>query len=80
MVAQGTNDASVLTGMRSTGKTMKLRIGTAGWQLPADLRPPGREHSVLEKYAELFIAVEVNSTHYKRHMPSTYARWAASVP
>ncbi len=57
-----------------------IRIGTAGWQLPADLRPTGSDRSALTKYAELFNAVEVNSSFYRYHMPRTYARWAASVP
>ncbi len=57
-----------------------VRIGTAGWQLPADLRPAGSDRSALTKYAELFNMVEVNSCFYRYHMPRTYERWAASVP
>lgn len=56
-----------------------LHIGTAGWQLPKDL-PTRMEGSTLERYAEHFNAVEVNSTHYKHHMQRTFQRWAASVP
>ncbi len=58
---------------------VQLHIGTAGWQLPKDLsvRSTG---SVLERYAELFNSVEINSTHYRHHMERTYIRWSASVP
>ena len=57
-----------------------IRIGTAGWQLPFDLRPIGNDRSALTKYAELFNTVEVNSCFYRYHMPRTYERWATSVP
>lgn len=32
------------------------------------------------RYATRFRAVEINSTFYRSHRPSTYARWAASTP
>lgn len=57
-----------------------IRIGTAGWQLPFELRPIGNDRSALTKYAELFNTVEVNSCFYRYHMPRTYERWAAFVP
>jgi uncharacterized protein YecE (DUF72 family) len=34
----------------------------------------------LQRYALRFAAVEINSSFYRAHRPSTYARWAASVP
>jgi len=36
--------------------------------------------SQLERYAQVFGAVEINSSFYRPHRPETYARWAASVP
>ena len=36
--------------------------------------------SQLERYAELFDTVEINSSFYRPHRPATYARWAQSVP
>lgn len=54
-------------------------IGTAGWQLPKDIRPTG-EGSQLERYAQLFSAVEINSTFYRPHQERTFIRWAQSVP
>jgi uncharacterized protein YecE (DUF72 family) len=58
-----------------------LRIATAGWSIPRDVAgafPP--EGSGLERYAARLDAVEINSTFYRAHRPSTYARWVASTP
>jgi len=38
------------------------------------------EGSHLERYAQVFSSVEIDSSFYRRHQPKTYARWAASVP
>ncbi|MGI4855818.1 MAG: DUF72 domain-containing protein [Janthinobacterium lividum] len=58
-----------------------IRIGCAGWGLSANVAArfpaPG---SHLERYAQVFSAVEINSSFYRPHQPKTYARWAASVP
>ena len=58
-----------------------IRIGTAGWSLPRDAQPrfPG-EGSHLERYARAFAAAEINTTFYRPHRPSTYARWRDGVP
>ncbi|GAC1469234.1 MAG: DUF72 domain-containing protein [Isosphaeraceae bacterium] len=58
-----------------------VRIGCAGWSVPkkyGDRFPEEGTH--LARYAARFPAVEINSTFYKTHRPTTYARWAASVP
>jgi uncharacterized protein YecE (DUF72 family) len=58
-----------------------LRIGTAGWGLPRLWRaefPP--EGSYLERYAERFSAVEINSSFYRQHRRVVYERWATAVP
>jgi len=56
-------------------------LGCAGWSIP---RPQAGyfpiEGSQLERYAQVFGAVEINSSFYRPHRPETYARWAASVP
>ena len=56
-------------------------VGTAGWSLPRAYAEsfPG-EGSLLERYARVFPAAEINSSFYRPHQPKTYARWAASVP
>ncbi len=56
-------------------------IGCAGWGFHtrhAALFPPGG--SQLERYAQRFAMVEINSSFYRPHMPATYARWAAATP
>lgn len=58
-----------------------LRVGCAGWSvpaLPAHVRTPAR--SRLQRYADQFDAVEINSSFYRLHRHATYARWAQSVP
>jgi uncharacterized protein YecE (DUF72 family) len=60
---------------------MSIYVGCAGWaisSLHAPLFP--LEGSHLERYAQRFPAVEINSSFYRPHRPQTYARWAASVP
>ncbi|WP_433956277.1 DUF72 domain-containing protein [Brevundimonas bullata] len=60
---------------------MKIRIGTAGWAIPAEVR--GRfpvTGGGLERYAARLGAVEINTTFYRRHRPTTFARWAAATP
>jgi uncharacterized protein YecE (DUF72 family) len=58
----------------------EFRIGTAGWALPPLLRPVREGSTGLERYAERFNAVEINSTHYKHHLPGTFKRWRNAVP
>lgn len=58
-----------------------IRIGTAGWGLPAAVRDRfPQEGSVLQRYAAVFDAVEINSSFHRPHRPQTYARWAAATP
>lgn len=60
---------------------MTVRIGTAGWAIP---RPVASQFpatgSILERYAGVFTAVEINSSFYRPHRRETYERWAASTP
>ncbi len=61
--------------------TTDIRIGCAGWSIPkphAAHFPPDGSH--LERYARRFGAVEINSSFYNPHRPTTYARWAETVP
>lgn len=58
-----------------------IRVGTAGWQVPAMHRPlVGSEGSTLSRYAARFDCVEVNSSFYRPHAAKTWAGWAAQVP
>ena len=57
------------------------RVGCAGWSIPREAAgafPGGGSH--LARYADVFNAVEINSSFYRPHREQTYARWAASVP
>jgi len=57
------------------------KIGTAGWAVPRAVaeRFPA-QGAGLERYAARFDAVEINSTFYRSHRSSTYARWVAATP
>lgn len=60
---------------------MTVYIGTAGWTIPrghADRFPAEGQH--LERYSGVFNAVEINSSFKQAHRPSSYRRWADSVP
>lgn len=58
-----------------------IAIGTAGWAIPRQNAEdaPG-EGSHLERYGRTFPCAEINSTFYRPSRPSTWERWAASVP
>lgn len=56
-------------------------IATAAWSVPKTVAARfAGEGSSLARYASVFRGVEVNSTFYRRHKPSTFARWAEAVP
>jgi len=59
-----------------------LFIGRAGWSLSRteQAHVPAEGTSILERYAQRFPAVEINSSFYRPHRPTTYARWGACVP
>ena len=59
----------------------RILIGTAGWSLPRAHQaqfPPDGSH--LERYAQVFGAVEINSSFYRSHRRELYAKWAAATP
>ena len=69
------------TGPHSVDEHTLRRVGCAGWSIGSQAGasfPSGGTH--LERYAQVFNAVEINSSFYRPHRPQTYARWAASVP
>lgn len=56
-------------------------IATAAWAIPQPAANRFSEQgSGLTRYASVFNGVEINSTFHRRHRPSTFARWADSVP
>ncbi len=59
---------------------MTYYIGCAGWSVPSHCKAKFPEQGThLERYAEVFNAVEINSSFYRPHQPKTYARWRESV-
>jgi uncharacterized protein YecE (DUF72 family) len=61
--------------------TAKVRIGTAGWAIPAPVAAEfPADGSTLARYASVFNAVEINSTFRRSHRAKTYERWAGEVP
>lgn len=57
------------------------RIGCAGWSIASrDAALFGGGDSMLARYATRFDMVEINSSFYRPHRATTYARWADSVP
>jgi uncharacterized protein YecE (DUF72 family) len=66
---------------RRPGPGRPIRIGTAGWSVPAlhaDRFPVVGSH--LERYALVLPAVEIDTSFYRDHRRATYERWAATVP
>jgi uncharacterized protein YecE (DUF72 family) len=56
-------------------------IATAAWSIPKKVANRfAQEGSSLTRYASVFDGIEINSTFYRRHKMSTFARWAESVP
>lgn len=58
-----------------------IRVGTAGWSLPTEWQPrfpEGETH--LHRYSRVLGCVEINRTFEKSPRPSTFSRWAESVP
>jgi uncharacterized protein YecE (DUF72 family) len=53
------------------------RIGTAGWALPT--KSDGTK-TRLYRYSRLFNCVEVNSSFYRPHRSTTWAKWAGETP
>ena len=62
-------------------RALFLGVGCAGWAIPpqhAHCFPARGTH--LERYAQCFPVVELNSSFYRPHRTTTYVRWAAAVP
>jgi uncharacterized protein YecE (DUF72 family) len=58
-----------------------IRVGCAGWSIlsrHAGHFPATGSH--LQRYAEVFDSVEINSSFYRPHRAATWAAWGAAVP
>ena len=62
-------------------RTTDVRIGTAGWSIPRAAAPrfesPGTH---LQRYSRRLNCAEINSSFYRPHAATTYAKWRASTP
>jgi uncharacterized protein YecE (DUF72 family) len=62
----------------------RIRVGCSGWQYASwrgPLYPPGLpQRRWLERYAEVFDTVEVNSTFYRLARPDAVAGWLEQTP
>ena len=61
--------------------TADIRVGTAGWSIPRAAAihfDPSGTH--LERYSRQLDCAEINSSFYRPHAASTYARWRESTP
>jgi len=62
-------------------KSRNVFVGTSGWAVAHAVAPPSRPGiSGLERYAEHFNAVEVNSTFYRLPLAKTVDRWRDATP
>lgn len=60
---------------------MSIRIGTAGWSIPrASAAAFPRDGFPLERYSRVLTCAEINSSFYRSHARSVYARWASLTP
>jgi uncharacterized protein YecE (DUF72 family) len=60
---------------------MDIVVGTAGWSVPrSEAAHFPAEGSALQRYAARFAGVEINSSFHRPHRPSTWQKWAESVP
>lgn len=56
-------------------------MGCAGWSLSREHKPRFPEEGThLQRYAQRLPAAEINSSFYRPHRTSVYAKWADSVP
>ncbi|HTV00406.1 MAG TPA: DUF72 domain-containing protein [Luteitalea sp.] len=59
----------------------RVFVGTAGWSIPkTSADRVGGDGTHLQRYARVLNGAEINSSFYRPHAASTYARWAASTP
>ena len=60
---------------------IRIHVGTAGWAIPREVAAAfPAVGSGLARYAAVLGALEINSTFWRRHRPSTFERWRATVP
>ena len=67
--------------LRIASSTADIRIGTAGWSIPrASASRFDSQGTHLQRYARQLRGVEINSSFYRPHAATTYAKWRDSTP
>lgn len=60
---------------------MDVRIGTAGWSIPRASAPRfAGDGTHLQRYSSLLRCAEINSSFYRPHAITTYAKWRDGTP
>jgi uncharacterized protein YecE (DUF72 family) len=66
---------------RNMTEPSRVQVGLAGWSNPPSKRADrADQQSHLAYYAQHFSCVEINSSFYRAHQGSTYARWCQDTP
>ena len=62
-------------------KKRRVFVGTAGWSIPRATAPKFPDAGThLQRYARTLNCAEINSSFYRPHTESTYAKWADATP
>jgi uncharacterized protein YecE (DUF72 family) len=62
-------------------RTADVRIGTAGWSIPrAAAFRFDSAGTHLQRYSRRLDCAEINSSFYRLHAATTYAKWGDSTP
>jgi uncharacterized protein YecE (DUF72 family) len=81
MIRERTDERAVVVERQPAGSRISLRVGTAGWNLRREWADQfASKGTHLQRYADRFNAVEINTSFYRPHRITTYQRWAASTP
>ena len=60
---------------------MPVRVGAAGWLIPAGTRDKfPAAGTLLERSSQRLSVVKINASFYRPHRHTTYKKWPASVP
>src|SRR5580698_7362880 len=74
-------DSGCVTTHAPMTKATDIRVGTAGWSIPRPsafrFEGPGTH---LERYSRSLGCAEINSSFYRPHAETTYAKWRESTP
>ncbi len=71
----------VVSDRTADATTAAVRVGTAGWTIPKPCATAfATDGPHLVRYARTMRCVEINSSFYRPHRPTTWHRWADETP